>query len=695
MVSPDAAKYPRKTTRPATARAEPIPGVAPAMLAKFAKLGLIRRFDLVLHLPLRYEDETTLSTIAGAVPGTSVQIEATVLATDIKYRPRRTLVVTLGDDHGILILRFLNFYGSQVKQFTPGKTVRAFGELREGFLGREMVHPRYRMVEPGTPLPKALTPIYPTTAGVSQSLLRKSIESALGAENLSESLPPELLARERLMPFRDAVLALHHPAPDAQLAELAERRHPAWRRVKFDELLAQQISLRHANRERRKRVANALSQRSARVNALLKALPFKLTSAQRRAWAEISGDLAAPHPMQRLLQGDVGSGKTVIAALAALQAVDAGYQAAFMAPTEILAEQHFRKLDAWLTPLGVNIARLSGSLKKKDKLAAAAAIANGGTDLVVGTHALIEDHVEFANLALAIVDEQHRFGVNQRVKLRQKGKSLHQLMMSATPIPRTLSMSYYADLEVSVLDELPPGREPVTTRLVADSRREEVVARVRGACMSGRQAYWVCPLIEESEALQLQTAIDTHAAIVATFPELKVGLLHGRLTPAEKAAVMEAFVAGTLQVLVATTVIEVGVDIPNASLMVIEHAERFGLSQLHQLRGRIGRGSEEGVCVLLYQSPLSETARSRLRIIYEVHDGFEIAREDLRLRGPGEFLGSRQSGQPLLRFADLTIDADLLDAARVAAEELLDRDQVRALDHVRRWLGARADYLRA
>jgi ATP-dependent DNA helicase RecG len=695
MASPDVAKSASKSARPAAAKVEAIPGVAPAMLGNFAKLGLHRRFDLVLHLPLRYEDETILSTIAAAVPGTSVQIEATVLATDIKYRPRRTLVVTLGDEQGILILRFLNFYGSQVKQFTPGKTVRVFGELREGFLGREMVHPRYRIVEPGAPLPKALTPIYPTTAGVSQAVLRKSIESALDQENLSESLPSELVAREKLMPFRDAVLALHHPAPGAQLAELSERRHPAWRRVKFDELLAQQISLRHANRERRKRSAIALSQRSARVSALLKALPFKLTGAQRRAWMEISSDLAAPHPMQRLLQGDVGSGKTVIAALAALQAVDAGNQAAFMAPTEILAEQHFRKLDAWLTPLGVKIARLSGSLKKKDKLAVAAAITNGEVELVVGTHALIEDHVEFANLALAIVDEQHRFGVNQRVKLRQKGKSLHQLMMSATPIPRTLSMSYYADLDVSALDELPPGREPVTTRLVADTRREEVVARVRGACMSGRQAYWVCPLIEESEVLQLQTAIDTHAAIAATFPELKVGLLHGRLAPADKAAVMAAFVAGTLQVLVATTVIEVGVDIPNASLMVIEHAERFGLSQLHQLRGRIGRGADEGVCVLLYQSPLSETARARLRIIYEVQDGFEIAREDLKLRGPGEFLGSRQSGQPLLRFADLTIDADLLDIARRAAEEMLDREPARALDHVRRWLGARADNLRA
>jgi ATP-dependent DNA helicase RecG len=524
--------------------------------------------------------------------------------------------------------------------------------------------------------------------------LRKCIESALEHETLDETLPPALIARERLMPFRDAVLALHHPSPGAELAELAEKLHPAWRRVKFDELLAQQLSLRHANRERRKRTAMTLPSQSKRAAALLRALPFRLTGAQKRVWAEISRDLALPHPMQRLLQGDVGSGKTVVAALSALQAIDAGYQVAFMAPTEILAEQHFRKLDAWLSPLGINMVRLSGNLKKKEKLAAAAAIANGDADLVVGTHALIEDHVEFTKLALAIVDEQHRFGVGQRVKLRKKGVALHQLMMSATPIPRTLSMSYYADLDISLLYELPPGRKPVTTKLVADTRRDEVVARVRTACMAGRQAYWVCPLIEESETLQLQTAIDTHATIAATFPELAVGLLHGRLAPAEKAAVMEAFVAGTVQVLVATTVIEVGVDIANASLMVIEHAERFGLSQLHQLRGRIGRGEDEGVCVLLYQSPLSEAARNRLKVVFESQDGFEIARHDLEQRGPGEFLGTRQSGAPLLRFADLAVDGDLLEAAQRAAEELLDRDPGRAQAHVARWLGPRMDMLR-
>ena len=671
-----------------------LPGVAPSLIPRLAKIGIHRRFDLVLHLPLRYEDETVLSTIAAAVPGSTAQVEATVLATDIKYRPRRTLVVSVADDSGNLVLRFLNFYGSQVKQFTAGNTVRVFGEMRDGFLGREMVHPRYRMVAPGAPLPIALTPIYPTTAGVSQTVLRKYIESALEKETLDETLPRQLIAREKLMPFRDAVLALHHPAPEARLVDLAERRHPAWRRIKFDELLAQQLSLRHAYRERRKRSAIALPRSSSRVAALLKALPFQLTAAQTRVWEEIGRDLAESHPMQRLLQGDVGSGKTVVAALAAVQAMDAGYQVAFMAPTEILAEQHYRKLCSWLAPLGVNIAWLSGSLKKKEKLAAAAAAASGESALIVGTHALIEDHVEFAKLALAIVDEQHRFGVGQRVKLKQKGVSPHQLMMSATPIPRTLSMSYYADLDVSVLDEMPPGRKPVKTKLVSEARRDEVVGRVRAACMAGRQAYWVCPLIEESEVLQLQTAIETHAAIAATFPDLNVGLVHGRLKAADKAAVMAAFVAGTIQLLVATTVIEVGVDVANASLMVIEHAERFGLSQLHQLRGRIGRGFDESVCIMLYQNPLSAAASARLKIVFENQDGFEIARLDLLLRGPGEFLGSRQSGAPLLRFADLLADGDLLDAASRAAEDMLARDPGRAAEHVARWLGPRAEYLR-
>jgi len=671
-----------------------LPGVAPSLIPKLARLGVHRRFDFVLHLPLRYEDETVLSTIAAAPPGAAVQIEATVLQCDIKYRPRRTLVVSVGDDTGMLVLRFLNFYGSQVKQFTPGKMVRVFGEVREGHLGPEMVHPRYRMVSPGEPLPDALTPVYPATAGVSQAVLRKFIEAALDQEALDESLPPALLTRERLLPFRDAILALHHPAPDARLEQLAQRTHPAWRRVKFDELLAQQLSLRHAYRERRKKTSVALPRGAPRVARFLKSLPFRLTGAQQRVWDEIGRDLAIPHPMQRLLQGDVGSGKTVIAALAALQCIDGGRQAAFMAPTEILAEQHYRKLAGWLEPLGVSIAWLSGSLKKKQKQAAAEAVASGEAGLAIGTHALIEDTVEFARLGLAIVDEQHRFGVGQRVRLRQKGVSPHQLMMSATPIPRTLSMSYYADLDVSVLDEMPPGRKPVTTKLVSETRRDEVVGRVRGACLSGRQAYWVCPLIEESEALQLQTAIDTHQAIAATFPEIEVGLVHGRLAPAEKAAVMEGFAAGRIQLLVATTVIEVGVDVPNASLMVIEHAERFGLSQLHQLRGRIGRGTAESVCILLYQSPLSEAARARLKIVFEKQDGFEIARLDLLLRGPGEFMGSRQSGAPLLRFADLAVDGALIEAASRAADELLERDPERATAHVARWLGARAEYLR-
>jgi ATP-dependent DNA helicase RecG len=544
------------------------------------------------------------------------------------------------------------------------------------------------------PVSKTLTPVYPTTAGLSQASLQRLTREALAAGDLGDTLPPPLLGELRLPGFRESVGFLHHPPPAAEQAALQNRTHPAWRRVKFDELLAQQLSLRHAYRERRKKSSIVLPRGAPRVARLLKSLPFRLTRAQERVWGEIGADLAIPHPMQRLLQGDVGSGKTVIAALAALQCIDGGCQAAFMAPTEILAEQHYRKLAHWLEPLGVSIAWLSGSLKKKAKQAAAEAVASGAAALAIGTHALIEDNVEFAKLGLAIVDEQHRFGVGQRVKLRQKGVSPHQLMMSATPIPRTLSMSYYADLDVSVLDEMPPGRKPVVTKLVSESRRDEVVGRVRGACMSGRQAYWVCPLIEESEALQLKTAIETHRAIAKTFPELEVGLVHGRLGAAEKAAVMEGFVAGRVQLLVATTVIEVGVDVPNASLMVIEHAERFGLSQLHQLRGRIGRGADESVCILLYQSPLSETARARLKIVFECSDGFEIARHDLALRGPGEFLGSRQSGAPLLRFADLAIDGDLIEAASRAAEELLERDPGRAARHVARWLGPRAEYLR-
>jgi ATP-dependent DNA helicase RecG len=676
--------------------------VGKAMQKKLARLGIASEFDLILHLPLRYEDETNLYPIADIPADRAAQVEGVIIHSAVMYRPRRQLVCQVEDDSGILFVRFLNFYGSQVKAYSVGTRVRLLGEVRPGFFGAEMVHPKCRIVSEGTPLADALTPVYPATAGLSQEAIRKLIRQALArsdhAGRLAEVLPVEIIRHYRLHGFRDSVMFLHQPPPDASAILLQERTHPAWRRIKFDELLAQQLSMRLHYQQRRSRSAPALLEKNKLTSALLQLLPFKLTGAQKKVLAEISRDLAAVHPMQRLLQGDVGSGKTVVAALAALQAIESGCQAAILAPTEILAEQHYQKLSGWLAPLGITLAWLSGSQKKKQRKAALADIAEGRAMLAIGTHALFQEQVEFDQLGLAIIDEQHRFGVHQRLALRMKGAKAgavpHQLMMSATPIPRTLAMSYYADLDVSVIDELPPGRTQVMTKLVADIRREEVVARVRESCHAGKQAYWVCPLIEESEALQLKTALETYATLTLTFPDLKIGLVHGRLPPQEKSAVMETFKQGVIQLLVATTVIEVGVDVSNASLMVIEHAERMGLSQLHQLRGRIGRGAEASVCILLYQKPLSAIARERLRIIFEQTDGFEIARQDLRLRGPGEFLGARQSGVPLLRFADLEQDADLLAAARTAAEEILRDHPASAQRHLQRWLGGKSEYLR-
>jgi ATP-dependent DNA helicase RecG len=664
------------------------------------KLALHGSFDLVLHLPLRYEDETHLTPVRDALTGSTVQVEVEVVGTDVEFRPRRVLVCRTREGDDELTLRFFNFYPSQAKQLAPGRRLRAMGEIRRGFFGAEMVHPRYRIVRTGEPLPAALTPVYPTTAGLAQHTLRRLIAEALAAEDLSDSLPQALIDALGLASFRDSVRVLHNPPPDVSQAALQARSHPAWRRIKFDELLAQQLSMRLHQRRRQQAQAPALRAGDGLRTALRNSLPFQLTGAQQRALEQIRADLERPHPMQRLLQGDVGSGKTIVAALAALQAVEAGWQVAVMAPTEILAEQHFAKFSAWLAPLGVNVCWLAGSLTRKDKREAAASIESGVAQVAVGTHALFQDQVVFRRLGLAIVDEQHRFGVQQRLALRMKGTDEgaqlqpHQLMMSATPIPRTLAMTYYADLEVSIIDELPPGRTPVVTKLVSESRREEVIARVRDACVAGRQAYWVCPLIEESEALQLQTAMETCETLRSAFPELTVGLVHGRLSGADKAAVMSEFKEGRVHLLVATTVIEVGVDVPNASLMVIEHAERMGLSQMHQLRGRVGRGATASVCVLLYQQPLSENARERLRIMYEQTDGFEIARHDLRLRGPGELLGARQSGVPMLRFADLETDLDLIDAARDAAAELLRNEPARAQAHLQRWLGSREEFLR-
>ena len=699
--------------------------IPPATLGKLARLGIHHRSDLLLHLPLRYEDETRLVPIAALQPGMDVQVQGVVAHSEVVFRPRRTLVCRLQDDGGELYLRFLNFYPSQRKQLAEGRQIRAIGEVRMGYYGLEMVHPRCRAVDDDTPLPQSLTPVYPTTAGLSQAMLRRLVADALATLPLDDTLPDTLLEKTRLLPFADSIRLLHNPPPDIPANSLENRSHAAWRRIKFDELLAQQLSMRVHHRERGKRIAPALAPEHRLTVQLLKNLPFALTGAQQKVYAEISRDLAQPHPMQRLLLGDVGSGKTIVAALAALQVIENGWQAAFMAPTEILAEQHYLKLHDWLEPLGISPVWLSGSLKKKEKAIAAERIASGETQLAIGTHALFQEQVEFHRLGLAIVDEQHKFGVQQRLALRNKGKSSqsvrgepvepqspqdealrqaqgerpinvyepHQLMMSATPIPRTLAMSYYADLDVSVIDKLPPGRTPVVTKLVSDARRDEVFDRVRAACLEGRQAYWVCPLIDESETLQLQTAIETHEALRAIFPELNIGLVHGRLDNAEKARVMAAFKSGELQLLVATTVIEVGVDVPNASLMVIDHAERMGLAQLHQLRGRVGRGAEQSLCILLYQQPLSELARARLKIVFESNDGFAIAQQDLQLRGPGELLGARQSGAAMLRFADINADEDLLDQARRAVDELLRDSPDAARRHLQRWMAGKHDYL--
>lgn len=669
--------------------------IPPATQSKLTKLGIHTEFDLVLHLPLRYEDETQITRIDDLLPGVSAQVEGEIIHSEVVYRPRRSLVCQLQDDSGILFLRFLNFYPGQQKQLAIGKKIRALGEAREGYFGVEMVHPKCHVAGESTPLKQALTPVYPTTAGLPQATLRKYILAALNSVELIDTLPAELLKKLILPAFDESVKLLHNPPPKINEAALLERAHPAWRRIKFDELLAQQLSMRVHYQKRRDRHSPQLIPKDEFTSLLLQALPFSLTHAQQKVWHEIQHDLSQPHPMQRLLQGDVGSGKTIVAALAALQAIENGYQVAFMAPTEILAEQHYLKLLEWLTPLGLTPVWLSGSLKKKDKALAAERIALGETQIAVGTHALFQTSVEFKKLGLVIVDEQHKFGVQQRLSLRGKGKEPHQLMMSATPIPRTLAMSYYADLDVSVIDELPPGRTPIVTKLINDSRREEVLERVRAACLLHRQAYWVCPLIDESETLQLQTAIDTYQMLTQAFPDLCVGLVHGRLDNAEKARVMATFKAGEIQLLVATTVIEVGVDVPNASLMVIEHAERMGLAQLHQLRGRVGRGAAESACVLLFQPPLSELARARLKIIYENTDGFEIAQQDLRLRGPGELLGARQSGVAMLRFADINEDAMLLETARNLADELLRDAPEVAHAHLLRWMANKPDFLHA
>jgi ATP-dependent DNA helicase RecG len=671
------------------------------------RLGLLRDIDLALHLPLRYEDETRLTAIAALREGEPAQVEGCVTDSRIDQRAsRRQWLVQVRDDSGELLLRFLHFHAGQQKQWAPGARLRVRGELRTGFFGHEMVHPVVKALPAeGAPLPRALTPVYPASAQLPQAYLRKAVQSALGRARLHELLPPQALP-PGLPGLRESVLLLHQPPPQADQAALQDRSHPAWQRLKYAELLAQQLSQLQARAARARLHAPALPLRGGGDGQgddlrerLLAALPFALTAAQRRVCAEIAADLALPRPMHRLLQGDVGSGKTVVAALSAAAAMAAGWQCALMAPTEILADQHFRKLVDWLSPLGVQVAWLTGSRKGKARAQMLEKVASGQALLVVGTHAVIQRDVQFARLGLAIVDEQHRFGVAQRLALRHKLEQAelepHLLTMSATPIPRTLAMSYFADLAVSTLDELPPGRTPVLTKVFADNRRAQVVRRIGDEVGRGRQAYWVCPLVEESEHLDLQNATATHAELSAALPGVRVGLLHGRLPAAEKAAVMAEFVSGALQALVATTVIEVGVDVPNASLMVVEHAERFGLAQLHQLRGRVGRGAAASVCVLLYTPPLSDGGKARLKAMAETADGFEIARRDLHIRGPGEFLGARQSGNELLRFADLSADDALLQFARDAAPRLLAEHPAAAQAHVERWLAGRAEFLKA
>ncbi|WP_085920019.1 ATP-dependent DNA helicase RecG [Halomonas sp. CSM-2] len=674
-------------------------GVGEALALKLGRLGIEQVSDLMFHLPLRYQDRTRLTPIGELRAGSEAVIEGEVTACDVVKGRRRSFLVRLRDNSGILSLRFFHFSPAQQQQLRPGATVRAFGEARAGATGLEIYHPEYRLSGGSeTPVDEYFTPIYPTTEGLHQTRLRALTQQALGLlENQPKALPdviPDALRQRFQLPRLHASLKLlHQPPPDADLEQLTHGQHPATRRLALEELLAHQLSLREVRLRIQSDGAPELPSGRSLQARFLAQLPFALTGAQGRVLEEIALDLARPAPMLRLVQGDVGSGKTVVAAMAALSALAGNCQAAIMAPTEILAEQHYRSFKAWFEPLGIEVAWLAGKLKGKARLDTKAAIADGRARMVVGTHALFQDDVHFQCLGLAIIDEQHRFGVHQRLALREKGEAggltPHQLIMTATPIPRTLAMSAYADLDVSVIDELPPGRTPVKTVVVSDERRPEVVERIRRACSEGRQAYWVCTLIEESEALQCQAAEVTRDELTEALPELAIGLVHGRMKSSEKAEVMAAFKEGELDLLVATTVIEVGVDVPNASLMIIENPERLGLSQLHQLRGRVGRGSTESFCVLLYHPPLSKTSRQRLAVMRETTDGFRIAEKDLEIRGPGEVLGTRQTGLAQMKIADLERDADLLDQVTALAQALQGNKDITTV-LVRRWLGEAA-----
>ena len=671
-------------------------GVGPALAKRLAKLDLHRVEDLLFLLPLRYEDRTTLHKIGSLQPGLRGLTCGEVLLAETVYRGRRSLLVRIGDGTGQLTLRFFYFSRQQQAQFQPGVTVTCYGDVRPGPTGPEMVHPEYRVLKPDQPpaVSDALTPVYRLTEGVQQGRIRNLVGQALDIMQTNpprELLPDETLADLELPSLAQALSYLHHPPPDVDLASIESGRHPCQVRLAFEELLAHYMSLRHLRNIAADEAAPPLPPGPALQRSFIDSLPYRLTGAQNRVIAEISEDLGKPHPMMRLIQGDVGSGKTVVAAAACAQAVAAGVQAAFMAPTELLAEQHWAGFSAWFEPLGVGLARLSGSQKRADRRASLAAIEAGDAAIVIGTHALFQEGVNFAKLGLIVIDEQHRFGVHQRVALRDKGASgsgyPHQLVMTATPIPRTLAMAAYADLDTSIIDELPPGRQPVGTVALPDTRRGDVIERVRTACAGGQQAYWVCPLIDESDVLDYQAAEASYEMLSQSLPELRVGLVHGRMKNAARDKIMRAFKDGEVDVLVATTVIEVGVDVPNASLMIIENSERMGLSQLHQLRGRVGRGAEQSHCVLLYRQPLGQLARNRLGVLRETNDGFVVAQRDLELRGPGELLGTRQTGLPEYRVANLVRDADLMPSVQKAAG-IVQRehpDAERAI--VTRWLG--------
>ncbi|HEV3180602.1 MAG TPA: ATP-dependent DNA helicase RecG [Steroidobacteraceae bacterium] len=675
-------------------------GVGAALATRLARLGVTRVSDLLFLLPLRYEDRTQLSPLGSLLPGTRAAVEGEIQLTEVAYRGRRQLLSRISDGSGQLTLRFFHFSAGQQQALARGTRVRCFGEVRRGPLGLEMVHPEYRRIlGEAAPLEDTLTPIYPLTEGVPQGRLRALIGEALrdvARSELADLLPAGVALPQGLPPLREALAYLHAPPRGTRLAELAAGRHPAQRRLAFEELLAHHLALKLRKRALQTDPARPLADEAGLTRRLRASLPFALTAAQARALAEAEGDLRGSVPMLRLLQGDVGCGKTVLAALAAARAAGSGAQAALMAPTELLAEQHWRNFRDWFGPLGETVALLSGGLPARTRRSTLAAIAAGEVRVVVGTHALFQEGIEFAHLALVIVDEQHRFGVQQRLKLSEKASPAaglpHQLIMTATPIPRTLAMTAYADLDISVIDELPPGRTPTRTVVVPAQRRAQVVERIVDACRTGRQAYWVCPLIEESDELRAQAAEDTAARLAEALPGVKVGLVHGRMPSSARDQTMLEFKAGRIQLLVATTVIEVGVDVPNATLMVIENAERMGLAQLHQLRGRVGRGSEASTCLLLYRAPLSALARERLRVIRASCDGFEIARRDLELRGPGELLGTRQTGLAQLRVADLVRDADLLPRVQESAARLLAAypDHVAAL--AARWIGAGERY---